>query len=322
MFRSSAVESLFDQVQSQDAQEPTESAPEPVEPVDPTGPTDPAPAGEGAEEPALPKAPKDPVLGQKYPDLSSLTTVKVPHKNLILDGVCTHCAHCGQQLTDAVSIQRGIGPVCSKRGYSEDPVDGDEMQAMIDLAEFQELAEFLTEHYRPLGIRGLVNGLVRAASLNRPRGRGQSEGNYKVHAACCDAIESLGHKKLANLLRDTLVVVSLQKCKPEDPEAPEEPGWYRVVVKKRDAHPQWQKILLARLKQVRGRRFDPTQLVRLYRDSEEKLPVGSEFWTQDDRGVDRKATAKRALWELILYCYEGMVMKGPDGKNIRIKRPA
>ncbi len=48
-----------------------------------------------------------------YPDLSRLTTKKIPHKDMILDDVCTNCACCGQPLTDSVSVQRGLGPRCS-----------------------------------------------------------------------------------------------------------------------------------------------------------------------------------------------------------------
>lgn len=319
MLSASTIDSLFGQASCGSAG-PTD----PVDPVDPVAPTDPAPApapedGPSETEVRVVKREKDPVLGEKYPDLGGLTTAKVPHRNLILDGVCTHCAHCGQQLTDSVSIQRGIGPVCSKRGYAEDPVDGDEMQAMIDLAEFPELAEFLVEHYKPLGVRGLVNGLVRAASLNRPRGRGRSEGNYKVHAACCDAIQSLGHVKLANLLRDTLVVVSLSKVDPS--EAGGEAGWYSVAVKRRDEHHQWRNMLRARLTCVKGGYRDPSMAVRLFRDAEEKIPVTSEFWAKDgDRDV--KVSNKRALWEVIVYCHEGLIMKRPDGQNVRIRKTA
>lgn len=146
-----------------------------------------------------------------YPDLSGLTVVKLPHKDMLLDGVCESCACCGQPLTDSVSVQRGMGPVCSKKGYSEDPTDPDEMGAFICLSEFQELVEFLTKHYRPLGLRGLVNGLVRVASLNRPRGRDQRDGNSKLFRACCDAIEHLGYIKMSNVLRDILVCGWLTK---------------------------------------------------------------------------------------------------------------
>jgi hypothetical protein len=109
-----------------------------------------------------------------------------------------------------------MGPVCRGRGYSEDPTDPDEMGAFICLAEFQELVEFLTQHYKPLGLRGLVNGLVRVASLNRPRGRDQKEGNAKLFRACCDAIEHLGYIKMSNVLRDILVCGWLTKDGKDD----------------------------------------------------------------------------------------------------------
>lgn len=275
--------------------------------VDPVGPTDPAPAS-----PAPAKARSG--LGEIYPDLSRLTTRKVEHRNLVLEDICTHCAHCGHELTDAISIQRGIGPVCSKKGYAEDPADGDEMQAMIDLSEFPELVEFLTKHYKPLGIRGLINGLVRVASLNRPRGRGQSEGNYRVHAACCDAIASLGHGKLANLLRETLVVVTISKVK-------EKPGTYRVFVKKRDVHKDWWRMISARLNRAEWIKKERAYHVPFFDDAGETRASVSSFQLQ--RPGDGKwvyVSNKRALWELIVYCYEDMIVKNSDGRNSRIRK--
>jgi len=238
------------------------------------------------------------VKGEKYPDLGNLTTKKVPHKNLIMDGVCTNCAHCGHELTDSVSFQRGIGPICSNKGYDEDPVEADETQALIDLAEYPELVEFLMEHYRPLGIRGLVNGLVRTASLNRPRGRNQAEGNAEVHAACCDAIESLGHRKLAALLRETLVVLEVRESKVH-------PGSVEVWVKRQE----WTKGWSLDIKQYTwGSFFDRKQkamIIPMHRGGDPKAVALTGRTGPDGRHV----TNKRALWDLMLKHYGGRVAK-------------
>lgn len=130
----------------------------------------------------------------------TISTAKLHHSALIFRGVCTQCAHCGQPLTDSVSIERGIGPVCSRKGYLEDPKDADEIQAMIDLAEYPDLVEFLTEHYKPQGVRGLMNGLVRICSLNR---------KHECFGACCEAISSLGYDNLAAVLRESIAVVKV-----------------------------------------------------------------------------------------------------------------
>lgn len=137
---------------------------------------------------------------------------------LMFEGVCTHCAHCGQPLTDAESMERGIGPVCSKKGYAEDPKEADEMQALIDLAEFPDLVNFITERYKPQGVRKMMNALVKICSLNR---------RSPVHSACCDAIDSLGYARLASTLRESIAVVEIKDCK-------EHPGNYHVWVKKSD----------------------------------------------------------------------------------------
>jgi hypothetical protein len=143
------------------------------------------------------------------------------HHTLVFQGVCTHCAHCALKLTDSVSIERGIGPICSKRGYFEDPKDPDEMQAMIDLAEYPQLVEYLVSKYKPQGVRGLMNGLVKICSLNR---------RSPVHQACCDAIESLGYKHLASTLRESIAVIEIKVHDEKN---------YHLWVKKSEWHSGW-----------------------------------------------------------------------------------
>lgn len=246
---------------------------------------------------------------ESYPDLTNVTITKVLHRNLILDGVCSHCAHCGHQLTDAESVQRGIGPVCSRKGYAEDAVDGDEMQALIDLAEFPELVDFLMEHYKPLGIRGLVNGLVRVASLNRPRGRGWAEGNVKVHSACCDAIQSLGHKLMAELLRETLVIMTVK-------DVDEIPGSLAVWVKRRD----WTKYFSWDIKKIPGTYFSrqhKATIVPVHAPGDPSRPkLTGRTRTRAD-GQRTQETSKGALWDIMLKHYEGCVAK-VNGKVVKI----
>jgi Family of unknown function (DUF6011) len=155
------------------------------------------PSNPPVEEPA---AEPEPALTFEMPPQDYMR--KGQHYQLVFQGVCSHCAHCAMQLTDAVSIERGLGPVCSKRGYLEDPTDPDEMQAMIDLAEYPQLVEYLVAKYKPQGVRGLMNGLVKICSLNR---------RSPVHPACCDAIESLGYKNLASTLRESLAVLEIKE---------------------------------------------------------------------------------------------------------------
>jgi hypothetical protein len=135
--------------------------------------------------------------------VGTLTTTKLAHGRLVMEGVCLKCAHCGQKLTDSVSIERGIGPVCSKKGYMEDPKDGDEMGAMIALSEFPNVCQFLVANYRKDGLRSLMNGIVKIASLNR--------GNHELHVACCDAVDALGYIQLSNTLRESVSVVELKE---------------------------------------------------------------------------------------------------------------
>lgn len=137
---------------------------------------------------------------------------------LVYEGVCVACAHCGQPLTDSESVERGIGPVCSKKGYLEEVVASDSTDAMMALAEYPELVDYLVAKYKEKGNRGLVNGLVRTASLNR---------RTPVHAACTDAVEALGYKRLASTLRESISAVEIY-------ERTEDDKTYGLWIKKAD----------------------------------------------------------------------------------------
>ncbi len=195
---------------------------------------------------------------------------------LICDGVCTHCAHCGIALTDAISIQRGTGPTCSKRGYLEDPVESDEMQAFIDLSEFPELCEYLTKKYKPLGVRSLMNGLVKIASLNR-RATG-------LHSAICDAIDSLGYKRLSSTLRESIAVISISESKLN-------PDCLSVWVKKSE----WKSSWSYDLKRAMG------------------MNHYDRFRMSDSKGILVPKKYKPQLWSMMIKHYEGFSAKTPSG---------
>jgi len=190
---------------------------------------------------------------------------------LVFQGVCSSCAHCAMKLTDAISIQRGLGPICSKKGYLEDPTNPDEMQAMIDLAEYPDLVDFLTKTYKPQGVRGLMNGLVKICSLNR---------RSPVHQACCDAIESLGFRSLASLLRESIAIIEI---KSQDDKT------FNVWVKKSEWHPAWSYAL-------------------------RKLP--GVYLSRQYKGWIVPKTSKPDLWKLMLQHYEGFCAKVPTDDGI------
>ena len=235
----------------------------------------------------------------------NIQPIKLPHRNLVLDDVCTACAHCGMALTDQVSIQRAVGPICSKRGYKEDPVDGDELQAMIDLAEWPEVVEFLTKNYKPLGMRGLVNGLVRLAALNRPRGKGRLEGNFKLHGDICCSLHSLGYVKIASLLRETLATVFVKT----DPAT----GVAAVRVKKSEWTPQYSNEMRV-LPGVGYDKMNRSYLVPVHAPGDPKAPVLHHL-------ADGSTTSvKRMFWGILLRHYEGAVAKTADGGAFVIKQ--
>lgn len=268
----------------------------------------------------------------KLPDQADLTmpAKQYMHKGcrytLIFTGVCTHCAHCGMKLTDALSIERGIGPVCSSKGYMEEPVEGDDVQALIDLAEYPELVQYLTEHYKPQGKRGLMNGLVKICSLNR---------RSPVHQACCDAIQSLGYAKLASTLRESIAVLELK-------ESSDFPGSYEVWVKKSDFKWAWQ----TDLKKIGGAFFSKRHRAWIVGITKEVSAEGAhevpaclfvdkpaedgtrtfpaKVWchstVQDQwNSPERKVINKRYLWELMVRHYEGFCAKTPKG-TVKIQK--
>ena len=204
----------------------------------------------------------------------TISTTKRHHSDLILEGVCSSCAHCGQALTDSASIERGIGPICSKKGYNEEPKeDIDEMQALIALAEYPELVEFLTENYKPEGTRGLMNGLVKICSLNR---------KHEAFGAMCEAIEALGYEKLASVLRESIAVVEVK-------EHDEHPGYYLVWVKKKDFTWGWNRALKA----IPGWRYPRRGLRGIL--------------------IPKQEEARQALWKAMKEHYMGLVVKAPNG---------
>ena len=196
---------------------------------------------------------------------------------LVFQGVCSHCAHCGQPLTDSVSVERGLGPICSKKGYLEDPTDPDEMQAMIDLAEYPDLVDYLMANYKPKGVRGLMNGLVKVCSLNR---------RSPVHQACCDAVESLGYRKLASLLRESIAIVEVSVLSASDDSL-------KVWVKKSEWSWAWTNA-------VRG--------------------IPGSFFSREHKGTIVPASRKKELWELIKRHYAGFCCKTEKG-TVKIPAP-
>lgn len=218
--------------------------------------------------------------------VGGVTTQKIRHDRLVLDGVCSRCAHCALRLTDSVSIQRGLGPICSKKGYDEDPVSSDEVQALIDLADYPELVEFLMKEYKPQGVRGLMNGLVRVASLNR---------KTEVHAVCCQAIDSLGYHKLASLLRESLAAIEIKSDE-------DYPGYVNVWVKRDFYKYQWSRGLA----EIHGVRKNPSKTRHGM-----LVPLNEgKAWTNVD---EVQVSNRQILQELLLRHYEGYTVKTPTG---------
>jgi hypothetical protein len=207
------------------------------------------------------------------PIVGAISTEKMTHGDMVLNGICTKCVRCCFKLTDAVSIERGMGPECSSKGYAEDPTNPDEMGAMIELSQYPVLVEFLTQHYKPLGVRGLMNGLVRVAALNR---------KSPVHTACANAIEALGYIKLAAALRDALIIMKVTK-------SARHPGHLKVWVRSVDYTREWSQ---ACYKHIDGVFYDRVERGLIVPDAK---------------------PAKAALWRCMMRHYAGECAATPTG---------
>lgn len=225
--------------------------------------------------------------------LDTLTTRKVAHGRLIFQGICTNCSRCHMKLSDSVSVERGIGPTCSKRGYDEDPKDGDGVEAMIALAEYPPLVEFLLEHNKPDNLRGLMNALVKVSALNI--------GNANLHAACCDAIEALGYRRLSDTLREGIACMTIKASE-------ENPGCYEIFVKSAHWNWSWDRDVLkipsaSKMKHKSKGRY---VLIPIHAKDDAKRPVGGKF-------EGKLLTNKAALWQVMLRHFPGRCAKTPTG---------
>jgi hypothetical protein len=147
------------------------------------------------------------------------------------------------------------------------------MEAMLSLSQYPQLVDYLNAKYKPQGNRGLANGLVRTASLNR---------RTPVHAACTDALDALGYKKLASALRESLAVVEIYDSKAQADA-------YGVWVKKTDFDWSFYRALTA------------LQGVRMVKYPQKELIVPKVH--------------RRALAQLILKHYEGLCVKTQKGAH-------
>lgn len=212
------------------------------------------------------------------PYVGQVSTKKRHHNDLILEGVVSHCAHCALALTDADSVESGLGSVCRKRGgFNVEPDQPDEFMAMAALSDYPELVDHLVQNWKPKGIRGLMNGMVRIASLNR---------RTEVHNTITNAIELLGYRALASVLRKSLAIASIKDSKTHE-------GHYLVWVKKADYKWTWKRDL---------------------------TNLDGVFFSRAEKGLIVPVRHKRALWESFLAHYEGMCLTRPDGETVRIKR--
>lgn len=111
----------------------------------------------------------------------------------------SHCCICRKSLTDAESVQLGIGPICSSRYYklSHEPTPKEVKVALGIVVAAKHLTDNVKEALRSLKRKGdfrtFANLLVKWASAHYDQ--------RDVVLDCADAVEALGFTEMAERLR-------------------------------------------------------------------------------------------------------------------------
>jgi hypothetical protein len=195
--------------------------------------------------------------------------------------VATLCACCSLPLVDALSVERGIGPVCwGKHGAKKptSPALWPEVSVALDELEahtpghLSALFLVVRESAAREAQQDTANALIRLIAIEQ---HGQCVNLYT------NALESLGYTKLAARIAKRLATVRIEMVQlPGHQDNPHVEG-YAVQSPYEGGEP---------LRFVPGRRWDKVRKANMF-------PVSS----------------KRALFEALRRCYPGATAHGPKG---------
>jgi hypothetical protein len=118
--------------------------------------------------------------------------LEYPAPTSLEDLVCTQCACCARDLTDAQSIERGIGPECFGRYYDKCSANAD-FVGSVKLAEGAGLIGLLGEFLNRQDARSACNVVVRAIS---------AQWDHPKRLARIELVHALGFTALANRLEE------------------------------------------------------------------------------------------------------------------------
>lgn len=113
--------------------------------------------------------------------------------------VATRCAACGRALSDAPSIESGLGPDCrEKHGYAAPDVSG----------EWEAVRALLAPHLAALALpEGWDGDERRAANLLVHRIAVEQDGALAI--ACSNAVRALGYRRLAERVARRMARIQL-----------------------------------------------------------------------------------------------------------------
>ena len=220
----------------------------------------------------------------------------------VIQATATHCCVCRRRLTDAESVEHGIGPVCSSRYYSpKHSPDGLQVASAMGELVGTKLPANIVEAVmdRRDKARSACNILVYWASAHFD--------DRAIVFDCTRVIREFGYKELADKLEDDRTSVSLRTGKVLDEDTEDR---IIVMMKKRDGQVleqlrSWAKGRQEKRKGTQTRISCPVsqkakvEIILGYRYGKELACVEAGFYTVEHTGVHtipaRSWTQVRAL---------------------------
>ena len=200
--------------------------------------------------------------------------------------VASHCSACGRMLTDASSIEFGIGPVCRrKHGYEDAPAIEDPTPATAILETLTEgvVRDAAIEAVQGKDSRKAAKVLNLALAVWRHAKRLNATEDFDVNARiACEALKVLGYGTLAEKVLETFA---------EPEKTPE--VFISEVGGRLSLKTPYNPEFVEAVRDIKGRKWDRE----------------SRVWTVP-------SSQKRAAWKALRAHYEGLVAEGPKGMFI------
>lgn len=201
--------------------------------------------------------------------------------------LATHCCICSRPLTDAESVEHGIGPVCSRnylgRKINSSPSQIATALSLLEKAPANILAAAIERSRRPDGGRSIANLLIYWFSAKFGT-------DPKMVLSLTPAIRALGYEECADKLEKNLSVIKLVEATHGDKKVLE-------------VHSPFNEMFIDSIKAVKGR-------VAVYGEGQGKKAGQKVFkcWAVPDTDDGR-----HGVWSALKASYPGRLGISPKG---------